>query len=162
LPENRTNGCGSDRAFAWQRPAALAALCIVLGLLSGYSAFHHPWLSYRDCVSDPVRHDGRLVGEFHEPLIGEIRRDGFELLQRGEAPVFVFADTTGLISGEFVSLKAVFHKDGSLTATVAVVASRRREKMILSLFPAVLILLLFFKYFRFIPKRFEFEPRSHA
>ncbi len=137
-------------------------LCLLLGLLSGYGALRHPWLSYRDCASDPVRHDGRLVEEFHEPVIGAIRKDGFELLQRGEAPVFVFADTAGLVSGEFVSLKAVFRGDGSLIATVALVASRRREKMILSLFPAVLILALFCKTFRFNLKRFEIESRSGA
>jgi hypothetical protein len=140
----------------------LVGLCLVLALLSGYGALHHPWLSYSECISEPGRYDGRLVEEFHEPLIGAIRKDGFELLQRGEAPVFVSADTTGLVSGEFVSLKAVFHKDGPMAATVAVVASRRKEKMILSLFPAVLILALFFINFRFNPKRFEFEPRSHA
>jgi hypothetical protein len=137
-------------------------LCLVLGLLSGYSAFHHPWLSYRDCVSDPVRYDGRLVEEFHEPVIGVLRKDGFELLQRGEYPIFVSADTAGLVSGEFVSLKAVFHRDGPMVATVALIASRRKEKMALSLLPAALILALFCKIFRFNLKRFEFEPRSHA
>jgi hypothetical protein len=140
----------------------LLTLCLILVLLSGYGAFHHPWLSYRECVSDPVRYDGRLVEEFHEPVIGAIRKDGFELLQRGEAPVFVWADTAGLASGEFVSLKAVFHKDGPMAATVAVVASRRKEKMILSLFPAVLIIVLFFRNFRFNTKRLEFESRPHA
>jgi hypothetical protein len=144
------------------RAGLLLLLGLILSLLSAYGALRHPWTSYADCLGDPSSCDGRLVEEFREPRIGTIRADGFELLQRGEAPVFVVADTSGLISGEFVALKAVYHKEGTLTATVVKVASRRREKMIVSLFPAALILFLFFRNFRFSAKRFEFEMRSDA
>jgi hypothetical protein len=133
-----------------------------IGLLCATSAFHHPWISYSDCVADPAAYDGRVVEGFREPVIGAVRAGGFELRQRGMSPVFVRADTAGLKTGEYVALKAVFHRDGGLTAIVAKVASGRREKMAVSLFPAFGILILFFRRFRFGWKTFEFEMKSDA
>jgi len=152
----------SSPGAAVLRPCLLLLLGLVLILLAAYGAFHHPWISYADCIADPAACDGLVVEEFHEPRIGEIRPDGFELLQRGEAPVFVAADTSGLVSGEFVGLKAVFHREGTLTAKVVKVASRRREKMAVSLIPPVLVLFLFFRNFRFNAKRLEFGMRTDA
>jgi hypothetical protein len=144
------------------RLGLLAGLLFVFFMLGSYGARHHPWLSYGECLANPGACDGRLVAGFREPMVGAIRSDGFELMQRGFRPVFVKTDTAGLKKGEFISLRAVFHKQGYLTATVAKIASRRREKMGLSLIPAVLGCVLFFRRFRFRPRRMEFEVRSGA
>jgi hypothetical protein len=140
----------------------LLALGLILGLLSAYGALHHPWTAYADCLADPVACDGRVIEEFRESTIGAIRADGFELLQRGERPVFVRADTAGLKTGEYIALKAVYHKEGVLTATRTAVAYRRREKMAFSLVPAVLVIFLFFRRFRFDRSGWEFRARSDA
>ena len=133
-----------------------------IGLLCWTSAFRHPWISFADCIANPDKYDDRLVEEFREPLIGAIHADGFELRQRGERPVFVRADTVGLKTGEYVALKAVYHREGYLTAVVAKVASGRREKMALSLVPALLIIILFFRQFCFKWKTFEFGMKNDA
>ena len=150
------------RGFGVLRAALLLLLGLILGLLSAYGARHHPWISYADCLADPAAYDGRLVEEFREPLIGAIHADGFELRQRGERPVFVRADTVGLKTGEYVALKAVYHREGYLTAVVAKVASGRREKMALSLVPALLVIILFFRQFGFKWKTFEFGMKNDA
>ena len=162
MSESKTAGTKSVTGAGILRAGLLLLLGLILCLLSAYGAHHHPWIAYSDCIADPAAFDGRLVEEFREPMIGAIRPDGFELLQRGETPVFVAADTSGLVSGEFAALKAVYHKEGTLTATVVQVASFRREKMVVSLFPAILVLFFFFRNFRFDAERFEFGMRSDA
>ncbi|MDM7924464.1 MAG: hypothetical protein QUS35_00420 [bacterium] len=136
-------------------------LLLIAGL-SAYGAFRHPWISYRECVKDPGLCRGRVIESFREPMIGTISSDGFILLQRGETPVFVHADTTGLKSGEYTGLKAVLREDGSLEAVRLVVARGRREKMIISLIPAALIVLLFLIRFRFDFREWMFYRRNRA
>jgi hypothetical protein len=152
----------SLRGFGVLRAALLLLLGLILGLLSAYGAHHHPWISYADCLADPAACDGRLVEEFRESMIGAIHADGFELLQRGERPVFVKADTADLKMGEFIALKAVYHREGPLTATKMKVAYGRREKMAVSLVPAALVIFLFFRQFRFNRNLWEFGTRSDA
>ncbi len=135
---------------------------LLLAGLSVYGRLHHPWISYRECVRDPGRCRGRVIESFREPMIGPIGPDGFTLLQRGEKPVFVHADTTGLKSGEYTGLKAVLREDGSLEAARIVVARGRREKMIISLIPAALIVLLFLIRFRFDFRDRTFYRRIRA
>jgi hypothetical protein len=59
-------------------------------------------------------------------------------------------------------LKAVYHKEGYLSAVKLRTAYRRREKIVLSLIPAVWFVFIFFKNFRLRLKTFEFESRPHA
>lgn len=135
---------------------------LLLAGLSAYGAFRHPWISYRECVRDPGRCRGRVIEAFREPKIGEITADGFTLLQRGEKPVFVHADTTGLKTGEYTGLKAVLLEDGTLRADIAVTAYKRREKMYFSLIPASIIVALFLIRFRFDFREWTFRRRIRA
>jgi hypothetical protein len=150
------------RRLGRRRALCLAGFGICLVGLSVRSGLFHPWISYRQCLADPERYDGRLVESFHEPKIGKIRADGFVLQQRDEDPVFVKADTAGLKSGEFIAFKAVFHKGRPLAAAGLRVADRRREKMAFSLVPAVAAVVLFLRLFRFNPSAFEFETKRRA
>jgi hypothetical protein len=144
------------------RTAAIAGLGLGMVLLCLYGGLRHPWISYTECRQDPEKYDGLVVENFREPKIGAIRTNGFELLQHGERPVFVEADTAGLKSGEYVALKAVYHGEGRLTATTVRVVSRRREKMAVSLVPAVMIVFLFFRHFRFNVQRRIIELKPYA
>jgi hypothetical protein len=63
---------------------------------------------------------------------------------------------------EYTGLRAVLLEDGTLKAEIAVTAYRRREKMIFSLIPAVLIVLLFGARFRFNFRSLIFERRNRA
>jgi hypothetical protein len=137
-------------------------LALLVASLCVYGALRHPWISYRECRRDPARCEGRVIEGFREAMIGPVSADGFTLLQRGDEPVFVHADTAGLKSGEYVSLKAVLLADGSLRAVRAVMAERRREKMALSLVPAVFGVVLFMVRFRFDFRSRMFKRRRRA
>jgi hypothetical protein len=137
-------------------------MMLSIGFLCLYGGLHHPWISYVECRNNPGKYDGRIVVGFNEPTIGKIGPDGFELLQRGEKPVFVKTDTAGLRSDEYVALKAVFHKEGYLTARTIRIASHRREKMVVSLIPVVMIVFLFCRHFRFNTQKSKIELKPHA
>ena len=137
---------------------------LLLGLfsLSYFSVHHHPWISVSDCLEDPGQYDGAVVTSYHEPTIGKIYSDGFDLLQKHHPSIRVYADTTGLIKGEYVGLKAIFYKEGYLKSVELVVASKRRKKIWISVLPVILIGFLLLKYFRLNLKSFQVELKKHA
>ncbi len=137
---------------------------LLLGIfsLSYFTVHHHPWISVADCLEDPEKYDGAVVTSYHEPTIGKIYSDGFDLLQKHHPSIRVYADTTGLIEGEYVGLKAVFQKEGYLKAVELVVARKRREKIWISILPVILIGILLLKYFRLNIKPVQIELKKHA
>jgi hypothetical protein len=137
-------------------------LILLIVCLSTIGSLRHPWISYRQCLADPARYRGRVIEGFREPIIGPLAAGGFTLLQKGEKPVFVHTDAACLRTGEYVGLRAVLLEDGSLRAVAVVMAERRREKMALSLIPAVLGIILLLARFRFKPRGMTFERRRRA
>lgn len=138
----------------------MAFLSLLLFGLCAYGRYFHPWISLSDCLKHPEKYDQHVVLSFDEPVIGKIDSTGFELLHKGGPPVYVYADTSGLKTGEFVALSAVFHKQGYLTAIRAAVAHRRREKMAVSVIPVIFVGILFFRYFRIRAFKIERIERS--
>jgi hypothetical protein len=130
--------------------------------LSYFSVHHHPWISVTDCLKNPDKYNGVVVTNYFEPTIGKIYADGFNLLQKHNPSIRVDADTTGLIKGEYVGLKAIFHKAGYLKAVDLVVARKRREKIWISVIPTILIGFLLLRYFRLNWKPFQIELKKHA
>lgn len=138
----------------------IALFTVLLIGLSVYGRYFHPWISISDCLKHPEKYDGKLVQSFDEPVIGKIDLTGFELLHKGGPSIYVYADTEGLKTGEFVALSAVFHKEGYLTAIRAAVAHRRREKMAVSVIPVIFVGMLFLQYFRI--RAFQIEPKEQS
>jgi hypothetical protein len=130
----------------------LLLLSAVLGLCI-YNARTNPWISVSDCLEDPEAYDGKMVARYREPMIGEIFPDGFRLLQKQAPSIRVFSDTTGLVSGEFVGMRAIFHKQGYLEAISIHVAKRRRHKIGISVVPVFFIGFLLWKYFNWNRKK---------
>lgn len=134
-------------------------MCIAL---SYYSAHHHSGITLYQCLENPDSYDGQIVIGFHEPLVGEIYEDGFMLHQRKGASIRVYADTTGLLSDEYVSIKARYHKEGYLKAITVRIAKNRRLKIWFSTIPVFVLAFLFLKYFRFNLKKFQIELKENA
>ncbi len=145
-----------------KRRIALLILAMMTVGLCVRSALHHPWTSLNQCLEHPDQYDGREVNQFREPVIGTLFADGFELIQKNGPSIRVLCDTTGLMRGEFVGIKATFHKQGYLDRAYIQVAILRREKMTISAFPAVLVVGLFLYRFRWNRKKFQIEPRDRA
>ncbi len=140
-------------------------ICLLMAAivyLSLYSVNHRPWIHINDCLQNPDEYDGKLVIEFNEPQIGEIHPDGFLLLQKGIAPIRVYADTSGLIENEYLGLHAIFHKEGYLKATSVHIAKNREEKIWISILPVFFVGILFIRYFQFNINKFQFELKKHA
>ncbi len=137
---------------------------LLLGLfsLSYFSVHDHPWISVADCLGNPEKYDGTVITSYYEPKIGEIYTDGFELLQKHYPSIRVYADTTGLIQGEYVGLKAIFYEEGYLKAVDLIIAKKRREKIWISVLPTILIGILLLKYFRLNWKPLQIELKKHA
>jgi hypothetical protein len=143
---------------------SLYIFLLFLGLfsLSYFSVHYHPWISVADCLENPDKYDGAEVTNYHEPLIGEIYADGFDLLQKHNPSIHVYSDTAELIEGEYIGLKAIFHKEGYLKVVDLVVARKRREKIWISILPVILIGFLLLKYFRLNRSPFQIELNRHA
>lgn len=137
-------------------------LFLSMTALSLNSVFRHPWTSLNECLKRPERYDGREVNQFREPVIGEIFPDGFTLLQKQGPSIRVVCDTAGLIRGEYVGIKAVFHKQGYLDRAVLQVAQKRREKMGISIIPVLIVTGLLCYHFRWNARKRWFEKRDHA
>jgi hypothetical protein len=145
-----------------RRPIYIFLLLSGLAFLSYFSIHIHPWISVADCLENPTKYDKVVVTSYYEPTIGKLHPDGFDLLQKRNPSIRVYSDTAGLSEGEYIGLKAVFHKEGYLKAIDLVVAKKRREKIWISILPTILIGMLLVKYFRFDPKRFQIELKKHA
>lgn len=145
-----------------KRWTLFCALTIITAGLCVLGAYRHPWTSLEECLEDPVKYDGHQVDQFRESMIGPLYPDGFELLQKKAPSIRVFCDTTGLIRGEFIGMKATFHKEGYLDHAVFQVAYKRREKIAVSVIPAILVVGLFVYHFRWNRKLRWIEPGKHA
>jgi hypothetical protein len=144
------------------RRIKFTVLAVVTAGLCVRSAFFHPWLSLNTCMARPTENDGKRVTQFHEPKIATIFGDGFLLTQKKGPSIRVFCDTTGLVEGEFVGIKAVFHKEGYLDEAVTQVARLRREKIAVSIVTAVAVCFFFLLRFRWNWRECRLEPKKHA
>jgi hypothetical protein len=143
----------------WMGMVILAAAAVGLCMLSGN---RNPWLSLNACLAEPSACDGKWVSHFREPVIGALLPDGFLLMQKRGPSIRVRCDTTGLVEGEYVGIKAVFHKEGYLDHAVFLVAHGRREKIVISAFPALGICIWFLFAFKWNGRKRGLEPRTHA
>jgi hypothetical protein len=140
----------------------LAIICILSVILAGlclYGSIHRPWLSLDTCLAHPEKYDGSLVTYMSEPSIDEITPDGFILRFHG-GRIPVYSDTTGLRINEYVGILATFHKEGFLTAEKIVIAKNRRYKILLSLIPALMIVILFINQFKFSFRDIRIDTRN--
>ena len=145
-----------------KRSLLLSLLFILLICLSFYGKYHHPWLNLQNCLDNPQEYDGHLITSYSEPMIGRIYSDGFQLIQKNLPSIEVISDTTGLIQGKYVGLKAVFHKEGYLTAVSIRVAYKRKYKIWISVIPVLLVGLFLMRNFHFNRKKFQIGLKNDA
>ena len=100
-------------------------------------------------------YDGRTIAIGTEITVQEILQDGFTIKQFGHI-IKVKGQAENIAPDDFITLSAVFHKQGWLELKSYHIAKNRRFKIFVSIFPALLVLVIFFKSFRFDFKRFVF------
>jgi hypothetical protein len=147
--------------FQSRLTAAITLSILLIGICL-VAKYRHPWISLTECLADPEKYDGQRVWQFREPRVGKIEGNGFWLLQRQGATIFVDCDTTGLRENSYLGMVAVFHQSGTLEAKRIQLAPKRREKMAVSLAPAFIIGLLLIRSFTVDRKRMVVRPRNRA
>jgi len=135
---------------------------VVLLFLGLYNYYSHPWIDVAACMEHPDLYDGSIVQQFHEPRIGELFEDGFMLQQKHGPSIRLYTDTTGLVRGKSVGIKARFHKQGYLEGIDVKMAGTRQYKIWLSVIPVIVLAVLFIRNFRFNFKHFYIEKKPHA
>lgn len=133
-------------------------LLFVLGGLLWYGYRNNPSLSLEMCLRDPLRYDREEIGVGTEAKVVEILPDGFLLKEMGRT-IRVKGDPQNASPGDFVRLRAVFHRQGYLELKHLYIAKGRRFKIYISIVAALLILFLVLRTYRFDWRRMFFTER---
>ena len=140
----------------WVRISGL--LLILAGLLY-YGHRFNPEIKLSMCLKNPTRYDGREIPVGTEARVIKRLADGF-ILQEMNHTIHVKGANQEISPGEYVRIRAIFHKEGYLELKRIYVAKGRRLKIFLSIVPAVLVLSLLFKIYRFDWRRMLFTERT--
>ena len=134
-------------------------LCLILAGLLVYAYFVNPIVTLPMILDNPEEYDGKVVRLGTEATVYERLPDGFVLSQMGRK-IRALGNPENADAGDFVQIKAVFHKEGHLDLMRIYVAKRRRLKVIVSIWPALLVLFLVIKTYAFDKKGFYFKERA--
>ncbi|MBN2410412.1 hypothetical protein JXQ31_01895 [candidate division KSB1 bacterium] len=140
------------------RIVVLLTYFIAMLLLIFYGKNFYPAITLEMCLNQPERYDGSQIDIGTEITVDKIYQDGFTIKQFGHI-VKVKGRAENMEPGDFITLSVVFHKDGWLELKSYHIAKKRRFKIAVSIFPALLVIYLLLKSFSFDFKRFVFEER---
>jgi hypothetical protein len=143
---------------AWQ----VSRVIIYAGLLAAliiYGKVAYPDITLKMCLDNPDRYDGMTIEVGGEATIGDRLADGFTIVFLGEV-VRVKGSHPHLRKREYLSLIAVFHKEGPWLEAIDIhIAKYRRTKIVLSVLPVIAVGLLFVKRYRFDFTCLQFRER---
>ena len=138
----------------------LIRIIIYIAALTGlilYGNSHFPAITLQMCLENPARYDGTSITVGNEATVHKVTNDGFIIKQQGQLIPVKSARIKGLRPGVFINFSAVFHKPGWLQAGEVYVMKQRRIKIWVSVIPVIMIVILFFRHFRFDFKNRQFE-----
>jgi hypothetical protein len=143
------------------RAVRIFCLMLAMALLICYGKERNPAITLSMCLADPQKYHGTLIQVANETIVQQVFQDSFTVRYLGKT-VTVIGDTDGVRPGEFLSLIAVFNKTGRLLLQKKHVAVYRRWKIWVSVLPALLIVGLFFRRFRWQAKSWQWREADHA
>ncbi|MDI6902784.1 MAG: hypothetical protein QMC77_03525 [Methanocellales archaeon] len=113
----------------------------------------------RDYLNNAELFDGReLISPYSK--VGNVTKDSFELIyDNGRSRIVVIGDADGLETGDIVSVKAIFRKDGFLELEELHVHKNLDIQWYVSLIPIPFVILFFFREFGFSRRKLEFKWR---
>jgi hypothetical protein len=110
------------------------------------------------CLDDPLKYDGMEIGVGTEAKVIQLLPDGFIVREVGRT-FRVKGNPQEASLGDFVRMRAVFHKEGYLELTRLQVAKGRYTKIVVSIAPALLVLFLLFRTYKFDWRRTLFKEK---
>ena len=151
----RNDRLNSDR----NRWILIFGLLLVLAILVWYGYHFRPKMTLKMCLDDPLRYDGKEIGVWAESKVVELLPDGF-LVKEMSYTIRVVGDPQNASPGDYVRMRAVFHKEGYLELKRLYVAKEKRLKIVVSIVPVLLVLFLLFKTYRFDWSRMFFREKT--
>ncbi len=139
----------------WFKTVGLLA---VLAGLAVYGYLYNPVGKLSKCLADPERHDGRIIGVGTEAKVVELLPEGFVIQELGQR-IAVAGDLPKASPGDYIRIRAIFHKEGYLELDQLYVAKGRRAKIFVSIVPALLVIFLLFRTYRFDWRQLLFRER---
>ena len=133
-------------------------LLLSLVALVWYGNRFHPRMTLQMCLDDPVKYDGMEIGVGTEAKVTKLLPDGFIVREVGST-FRVKGNSQDASLGDFVRMRAVFHKEGYLELTRLQVAKGRYTKIVVSIAPALLALFLLFRTYKFDWRRMLFKEK---
>ena len=98
-------------------------------------------------MSNPLKYNEKEILLEQDVVVSRIFKDQFELSQNGKK-IMVTGMVQGLSVNDYISIRAVFHKEGYLTIKEAQIMKLRRLKMFMSLCAAGFVGVLFLRRYR--------------
>ncbi len=144
-----------------RRLLTIIALSLALAGLTWYGHHNNPSVSLKMCVDESLKYDGKEIEIGMDAKVAKVFPDNFIIQQLG-VKMRVEGDPLNASPGDFIRLKAVFHKEKYLEVVRLYVEKGRRYKIIISIFPVLLVIFLFLKTYKFDWQTLVFYRRSHA
>jgi len=139
-------------------PAKAAAISMIVIMSCIYSHnFRASKLSLEKCLVSPDFCENKLL-EVGRAKIARIRDNELEIIQ-GKKRIWVLGTDSFLQEISYINLTAIFHKEGHLQAQEIRVLRLRRLRIVVSVFPLLVIAFLFFKNYKFSFPKFEAEEQ---
>ncbi len=139
----------------WLKTAGLLA---VLAGFTVYGYLYNPGGKLGKCLANPERYDGRIIGVGTEARVVELLPEGFVIQELGKK-IRVIGDLPKASPGDYIRIRAVFHKEGYLELEQLYVAKGRQTKIFISIVPALLVIFLLFRTYRFDWRQLLFRER---
>jgi hypothetical protein len=111
------------------------------------------------CLDDPLKYDETKIGVGTGAKVIELFPDGFKVKEVGRT-ILVKGNPEDASLGDFVRMRAVFHKEGYLELKRLQVAKGKYTKIVVSIAPALLVLFLLFRTYKFDWRRILFRERN--
>lgn len=136
----------------------IALLAVLVGL-AAYGYLLNPVGKLSKCLANPDLYDGQLIGVGTEAKVVELLPEGFIIQELGQR-IRVVGDPPDASPGDYIRIRAVFHKEGYLELERSYVAKGRRAKIFVSIVPALLVIFLLFRTYRIDWRHLLFRERA--
>lgn len=129
------------------RGLLLTGIPFLLLLMAWYAETHRPFVGLPETRSQPEAFEGREIFAGVEVRVREIRDSSFAIEQRGHC-YEVLGELPDAQPGDYVALVVRFHAGGPLELVRGRVMKNRREKILVSTIPAIFVLALLLRDYR--------------
>ena len=133
-------------------------LLLSLIALVWYGYRFNPRVMLKMCLDDPIKYDGIGIEVGTEAKVTKLLPDGFIVKEAGRT-IRVKGNPQNASMGDFVRMRAVFHKEGYLELKRLQVAKGKYIKIVVSIVPALLVLFLLFRTYKFDWHRILFREK---